>query len=98
MGDVNPLIFRAYDIRGVADRDLTPQVVGALGRALASRANERGVARIAVGRDIRLSSPRLFENLAAGINAGGVNAVDLGVIPPLCSTSPCTILIWIPGR
>ncbi|MBA7600266.1 Phosphomannomutase/phosphoglucomutase [subsurface metagenome] len=81
MGDVNPLIFRAYDIRGVADRDFPPETVKSIGRALASLATERGVMRIAVGRDIRLSSPRLFDNLSEGINRAGVNVVDLGVIP-----------------
>lgn len=81
MERINPAIFRAYDIRGVADRDLIPETVRSIGRALASRAAERGVVRIAVGRDIRLSSPRLFENLSEGINRAGVNVVDLGVIP-----------------
>lgn len=78
---MNPAIFRAYDIRGVADRDLTPPVVKMIGRSLASRVAERGVKRIALGRDIRLSSPRLFENLSAGIISAGVDVVDLGVIP-----------------
>ena len=81
MTGINPAIFRAYDIRGVADRDFTNEAVASIGRALASRAAERGVTRIAVGRDIRLSSPRLFDNLSEGINRAGVNIVDLGVIP-----------------
>lgn len=81
MKGINPLIFRAYDIRGVADRDFTPQVITSIGRALASRARERGITRIAVGRDIRLSSPRLFENLSEGINRSGLDVVDLGIVP-----------------
>ncbi|MBD3285133.1 phosphomannomutase [candidate division WOR-3 bacterium] len=81
MIDLNPSIFRAYDIRGVAEHDLVTEVVRGLGRALGSRAAEKSVKQIAVGRDIRLSSPRLFEDLTSGINATGVDVVDLGVIP-----------------
>lgn len=78
---MNQSIFRAYDIRGVADNDLTPEVTRAIGGAFALRASERGVRQVAVGRDIRLSSPRLFENLAEGIRAAGVDVLDLGVVP-----------------
>ncbi|MBN2380382.1 phosphomannomutase/phosphoglucomutase [candidate division WOR-3 bacterium] len=81
MNEMNSAIFRAYDIRGKADPDLTPEVVTAIGKALASRAKERGVTSIAVGRDIRLSSPRLFENLTRGIIESGIDVKDLGVIP-----------------
>lgn len=81
MAKLNPLIFRAYDIRGVADRDLTPDATRMIGKALSSRAAERDITRIAVGRDIRLSSPRLFENLCEGITSSGLEVVDMGVIP-----------------
>ena len=50
-------IFRAYDIRGVVDRSLTPGVVREIGRALGSLARERNAATFAVGRDGRLSGP-----------------------------------------
>lgn len=78
---MNPAIFRAYDIRGVAERDLTPEVTEAIGNALASRAKERGIRQIAVGRDIRISSPRLFENLTSGIIKAGLDVLDLGIVP-----------------
>lgn len=81
MIEFNPAVFRAYDIRGVARTDFTPEVAKSIGRALASRAGERGIDRIAVGQDIRLSSPRLFENLTDGITSAGVDVVDLGVVP-----------------
>ncbi len=78
---MNPSIFRAYDIRGVADKDLTPEVTRAIGAAFASRVSERGVRQVAVGRDVRLSSPRLFENLADGITTAGLDVLDMGIVP-----------------
>jgi len=81
MKEINPQIFRAYDIRGVAERDFTTPVVTAIGRALGSRARERGVKKIAVARDIRLSSPRLFADLTGGIRASGVDVLYLGIVP-----------------
>jgi phosphomannomutase/phosphoglucomutase len=69
-------IFRAYDIRGIAGRTLTPEVVRAIGRALGSMAPE-----FAVGRDGRHSGPALAEALAQGMNASGAAVIDLGMAP-----------------
>jgi phosphomannomutase/phosphoglucomutase len=78
-------IFREYDIRGVADRDLTDDTVHAIGRGLGvmlGKTSENGAApRLAVGRDCRLSSPRLFAALTKGLRESGVNVVDIGVGP-----------------
>ena len=58
---INKRIFREYDIRGVAERDLHSSLVRDLGRALAAHlAPAGGLATIAVGRDCRVTSPRLF--------------------------------------
>lgn len=73
-------IFREYDIRGVVDRDLTPDVVRDIGQAVGSLAAERGEAGVAVGRDGRLSSPRLCDALKAGIRAAGLEVIDLGAV------------------
>ncbi len=75
-------IFREYDIRGVVEHDLTPNVVEKIGRAYATLARERGVKTIAVGRDGRLTSPALRGQLIAGLTGAGVNVVDIG----LCAT------------
>lgn len=77
--DLDPGIFKAYDIRGVVDRNLTPEAVRAIGAALGTEARERGVREIAVGRDGRLSGPMLEEALIAGIRSAGVGAVDIGL-------------------
>ncbi len=72
-------IFREYDIRGIVEKDLTPDVVEKIGRAYATLARERGVQTIAVGRDGRLTSPALRSQLIAGLTGAGVNVVDIGV-------------------
>ena len=77
----NPHVFREYDIRGVADRDLTDALARDLGRALGTFWSRRGGRRVAVGRDCRLSSPRLFEALTAGLLEAGLTLVDIGVVP-----------------
>ncbi|MEJ7596408.1 MAG: phosphomannomutase/phosphoglucomutase [Kofleriaceae bacterium] len=73
---MNPRIFREYDIRGVADRDLDDALVTALGVALGKRA----VGPVVVGRDPRVTSPRLFTALTDGIRAHAP-VIDIGVIP-----------------
>jgi phosphomannomutase/phosphoglucomutase len=69
-------IFRAYDIRGIAGRTLTPEVVRAIGRALGSMAP-----RFAVGRDGRHSGPALAAALAQGMNESGAEVIDIGMAP-----------------
>jgi phosphomannomutase/phosphoglucomutase len=69
-------IFRAYDIRGIAGKTLTPEIVHAIGRALGSMAPD-----FAVGRDGRASGPELVNALCAGLQASGANVVDIGMAP-----------------
>lgn len=74
---VNPAIFAAYDIRGIYGQNLTDEVAYRIGRAAAQYLN---VPEIAVGRDMRLSSPQLAAALIEGITDQGVNVVDLSEI------------------
>jgi phosphomannomutase/phosphoglucomutase len=76
-----PEIFKAYDIRGIVERTLTPQAVRAIGHALGSEARARGQRTIAVGRDGRLSGPELAGALSDGIRAAGVDVLDIGCVP-----------------
>jgi phosphomannomutase / phosphoglucomutase len=78
---MNPQIFREYDIRGIADRDLTDDVVRAVGRAFAQKMGERGKRRIAVGRDVRLSSPRIRAAVVEGLRDQGASVIDVGQVP-----------------
>ncbi len=73
---VNPKIFSAYDVRGVYGQDLTDEVAYRIGRAAAQYLD---VPEIAVGRDMRLSSPQISAAILRGITDQGVNAVDLGL-------------------
>ena len=69
-------IFRAYDIRGIAGRTLTPEIVRAIGRALGTMAP-----RYAIGRDGRHSGPQLADALAQGMNEAGADVIDIGMAP-----------------
>ncbi len=76
-------IFRQYDVRGLVDRELTPDFARALGRAFGSVAADRlGRAPvIAVGRDNRPSGPALSEGVRRGIAESGGTAIDVGTLP-----------------
>ena len=74
-------IFRAYDIRGIVGRTLTPQIVRAVGQALGTLALEAGNAAVALGRDGRLSGPSLAAALSEGIAASGAHVFDVGMVP-----------------
>ena len=74
-------IFRAYDIRGVVEENLTPSVVHEIGRAIGSEAADSGQAAIVVGRDGRLSGPELMQALIDGLKATGRMVIDIGVVP-----------------
>ncbi len=77
-------VYREYDIRGVAERDLTDDLVYRIGRGLATllqAASSGERPRIALGRDCRLSGPRLFEAMAKGLVNGGAEVLDVGVGP-----------------
>lgn len=73
---IDPDIFGAYDIRGIYGQDLTDEVAYRIGRAAAQYLK---VPQIAVGRDMRVSSPQLASATIQGITDQGVDAVDLGM-------------------
>jgi phosphomannomutase / phosphoglucomutase len=85
---MNSAIFREYDIRGVADRDLDDALVTDLGRAVGAMiraatprpAGNGKRPQLAVGRDCRLTSPRLRNALVAGLTDTGVDVIDVGVV------------------
>ncbi|MFN3397438.1 MAG: phosphomannomutase/phosphoglucomutase, partial [Sulfurimicrobium sp.] len=73
-------IFKAYDIRGIAGKTLTPEIVEAIGHAIGSEAVARQQRDIVIGRDGRLSGPELAAALARGIRKSGINVIDLGLV------------------
>jgi len=76
---IAPEIFKAYDIRGIVDRTLTEEAAEAIGRGLGTMGAAKGVKRFVVGRDGRLSGPRLVAALTRGLNAAGMDVTDIGV-------------------
>ena len=78
---MNPLIFREYDIRGVADTDLNDQVVDRIGKAYGTYVQQHGVKQAMLGRDVRLSSERIVRTLTTAIRSTGCDVVDLGLVP-----------------
>lgn len=78
---MNTNIFREYDIRGIADEDLTDDVVERIGKAYGSTMLRKGHGLVSVGRDVRLSSERIKDALIGGILSTGVNVIDVGVVP-----------------
>lgn len=76
-------IFRQYDVRGLVDRELTPELAEGLGRAFGSlvRARAGRSPVIAVGRDNRPSGAALAAAVRRGIAATGATALDVGQLP-----------------
>ena len=76
---LNPSIFKAYDIRGVVETDLRPDIVKQVGQAIATLHPQ--CQRVVVGRDGRLTSSTLAEQLIAGLVSAGVDVIDIGEVP-----------------
>lgn len=75
--EVNENIFRAYDIRGIYKKQITEELAYKLGRAFATF--NKG--KIVVGRDARIGGDELKDALVNGLMAGGVDVVDVGIVP-----------------
>lgn len=95
------VVFRDYDIRGIADSQITPEFALRLGKAIGSIILQNGHTAIYIGRDGRLSSPQLAQALEAGLLSTGCNVINLGEIttPVLnfavhhCGQSSCGIMV-----
>jgi phosphomannomutase/phosphoglucomutase len=77
---VDASLFKAYDIRGVVDRTLTTEAVRRIGAALGAEALVLGRQEIVVGRDGRLSGPKLRDALIEGIRSTGTGVIDVGMV------------------
>src|SRR5690242_18097394 len=74
---LDPKVFKAYDVRGLYPAELDEAGAAAIGRAYVEQFEPR---RIAVGRDMRLSSPAMQEAVMRGAAAAGADVLDLGLI------------------
>ena len=73
-------IFKAYDIRGIVGKSLTPPIVRSIGQALGTLAQERGRDTMVTARDGRISGPELCSAVADGIQSSGANVIDIGAV------------------
>lgn len=78
---MNPEIFREYDIRGIAGKDITPGDVVRIGKGVGTYLLRHGCSQITVGRDCRISSDLFAERLIAGLVSTGCHVADIGVCP-----------------
>lgn len=75
-------VFKEYDIRGVADADLTTGAIETIGKAFGTYIQRStGRNKVVVGRDVRLSSERFFSAVTKGLLSTGCQVVDVGVVP-----------------
>lgn len=77
--DINPVIFRGYDLRGVANQDLSEDVYYTLGRGYATYLSRWRINQATVGRDNRTTSETYAQAFLKGLEDGGINTVDLGL-------------------
>lgn len=75
---IDEKIFKAYDVRGIYPEQINAEAAFEIGKAFANYVGER----VVVGRDMRTSSDEIFNSFVEGINATGIDVVDLG----LCTT------------
>ena len=80
MVNLSKTIFKAYDIRGIIDKTLDTGVAHKIGQAFGQAALAKGETKVVIGRDGRLSGPSLTKALAEGLQAAGVDVIDLGVV------------------
>lgn len=77
---IDTSVFKAYDIRGIVGKQLTPAFAGQLGRSFGLAALKEGERKVAMGYDGRLSSPELATSLQQGLSEVGVEVLDVGLV------------------
>ncbi|NLI96476.1 MAG: phosphomannomutase, partial [Synergistaceae bacterium] len=78
--DIPAHIFREYDIRGLAEEELNTKNVRAIGHAFGTILWKNGVRLATLGGDVRASSPRIMADIAWGLNAAGLDVIDIGTV------------------
>lgn len=76
---VNPAIFRAYDLRGLVDKDLNSEVAEHLGMAFGTYLKRRGITELVVGRDCRASGEEYLHALIRGLVSTGADVINIGM-------------------
>ena len=79
--NINPQIFREYDIRGVVGKDLTPETVQQIGQAIGTYLKRQGGKSLVMGWDVRASSVDFRDILSKALTSTGCDVVDIGRVP-----------------
>ena len=76
---INPYIFRGYDLRGVAGKDLNLEIVEHIGKAYGTYLKRLGIKKAVIGRDSRKTSPEYSQAIIKGLNWAGIDTIDIGL-------------------
>ncbi|MBT4209511.1 MAG: phosphomannomutase/phosphoglucomutase [Candidatus Komeilibacteria bacterium] len=76
---VNPHIFRGYDLRGIVNEDLTPEIVEHLGKAHGTYLKRAGISKAVVGYDARATSPEYSQAIIRGLTWAGLDVINIGM-------------------
>ena len=79
MVKVNKYIFRGYDLRGIVDQDLNPEILEHLGKAFGTYLKRRQIKQAVIGRDCRATSQEYSEAIIRGLNWAGMDTIDIGM-------------------
>ncbi|MCD6177348.1 MAG: phosphomannomutase/phosphoglucomutase [Candidatus Cloacimonetes bacterium] len=77
---VNPQIFRAYDIRGVVDKDLNENILYLIGKGYGTFLRRQNLKTVCIGGDARLSTPAFKEAFIKGMRETGIDVIDVGIV------------------
>ena len=77
---VNSEIFRAYDIRGIFERELSKDLIFKIGQAVGSQVLDENSKQIYVGRDGRISGKEVSDRFIEGILATGCDVIFIGLV------------------
>ena len=76
---INPYIFRGYDLRGIVNQDLNPEIVRHIGRAFGAFLKQQGIKKAVVGYDSRATSPEYCQAVSEGLIWTGIDVFDIGM-------------------
>jgi len=76
---INPYIFRGYDIRGIVDKDLNPEIIQCIGKAFGTFLKRNGIKKAVVSYDCRINSFQYTEAISKGLNWAGIDIINIGM-------------------
>lgn len=77
--NINKYIFRGYDLRGLVDKDLNPEIMEHLGKAHGTYLKRKGITKALIGHDSRQTSPEYSESFIKGLTWCGLDVIDIGM-------------------